>query len=233
VKIKSAIMTSGAGSIGGVTLSHNRGGMYLKARSNKVNRSTATQVASRSRLAQLAVEWQNLTDPQRAGWNQYATNVPVNDNDGDPLFLTGQQHFIRTNGVIPATHFDAVFKQNAPKIFNLGDTGQIEITAASGVTSNVVFRVNSDVPWLADPNLWIATQLSLPTNQGARTRSSRFRLCNFRNASTIGLGTWIANPSNATPPFRISTGQRVHAIVRILQNDGRLSSPIRLSHTVP
>ena len=57
MKILSALATAVSGSIGGITGSHNRGGMYLRSRVIPVNPQTVDQLAARNRLATQSSGW--------------------------------------------------------------------------------------------------------------------------------------------------------------------------------
>lgn len=98
MKFKSEIVTQVSGSIGGTTYSHNRGGMYRRARSIPTNPDTSLQQASRNAFGMLAAYWRDtLSTAQRDAWSNYAEQSPIVDKLGDPLVLTGQQMFIRSN----------------------------------------------------------------------------------------------------------------------------------------
>lgn len=100
MKFKSHLVTQVSGSVGGTTYAHNRGGMYMRARSLPTNPNTAAQQAARANLAALANFWKTALDSnQRAAWSTYAQNSPVTDAFGDPLILSGQQMYIRCNSV--------------------------------------------------------------------------------------------------------------------------------------
>jgi hypothetical protein len=87
-----------SGSAGGSTWSRNRFGAYVRSRSMPVNPNTDLQVAARNRVRALTIAWQNtLTPAQRDGWNLYAANVPWKNHLGQDSFLTGLNHYVRSN----------------------------------------------------------------------------------------------------------------------------------------
>lgn len=100
MKFKSQVFTQASGSIGGQTFSHNKGGMYTRARRTPTNPNTLRQQIVRSAVGGAANMWNALTDAQRAAWKLYGENVPVLNRLGDPIILSGQQQFIRTNSLI-------------------------------------------------------------------------------------------------------------------------------------
>lgn len=97
MKILSALATAVSGSIGGITGSHNRGGMYLRSRTIPINPQTVDQLAARNRLASQSSAWGALTEAQRLSWNDFAAQNPVADKLRQSQILTGQQTFVKIN----------------------------------------------------------------------------------------------------------------------------------------
>src|SRR5690606_20282519 len=98
VKIKSALLTTGSGSVGGLTLSHNAGGLYLRARRTPVNPSSLQQQAVRNAMAILTSAWGNvLTESQRQGWTTYGQNTPRTGKLGDQIVLSGISWYVACN----------------------------------------------------------------------------------------------------------------------------------------
>jgi hypothetical protein len=84
VKFKSQVYASVSGSVGGLTYSHNQGGMYCRARAVPTNPNTSFQQTLRNAMGQLTTRWgQTLTQTQRDAWAVFATNVPVVDSLGE------------------------------------------------------------------------------------------------------------------------------------------------------
>lgn len=96
--IKSALVTQISGSIGGMTGSHNKSGMYLRSRAIPTDPQTARQIALRDMMSMYSQMWsQTLTQAQRDGWNTYAANVQVLNPLGDSINISGQNHYLRAN----------------------------------------------------------------------------------------------------------------------------------------
>lgn len=126
MKIKSALLTQMSGSIGGMTGAHNRGGLYLRARTVPVDTATARQQQVRTAFSELVVRWTDtLTPAQREAWNLYGQNVLVTDTLGDPRPRSGQNWFIACN--TPRLQANAVLGtdleiiDSAPTTFDRGD----------------------------------------------------------------------------------------------------------------
>jgi hypothetical protein len=116
---KSALVTSISGSIGGMTGSHNRSGMYLRARAIPVNPNTAQQQVVRSAMRDLASRWvETLTAFQREDWDVYGSLVPLPNSLGTPVEQSGIAAYQRSN--IPRIQNGLPITDDAPTVFNLG-----------------------------------------------------------------------------------------------------------------
>jgi len=95
---KSQVLTQASGSVGGLTYSHNAGGLYMRARSIPVQPNSPYQTQVKNALTQLVVAWlETLTAVQRNAWNLYAANVLVTNPLGDPRANSGQNWYVAAN----------------------------------------------------------------------------------------------------------------------------------------
>lgn len=94
MKFLSGLITSGSGSYGGMTVSHNKGGMYMRARAIPTNPNTVQQVSARTALANAASLWRTLSEAQRTSWASYAQNTPTVNALGQTTHLSGFQWFV-------------------------------------------------------------------------------------------------------------------------------------------
>lgn len=94
---KSDRLTSASGSVGGTTYSHNRFGLYTRARRVPVNPNTTSQQRARNAFSASSADWRSLTDAQRAAWNAYAAASPVANALGDSVTLTGAMAYTSQN----------------------------------------------------------------------------------------------------------------------------------------
>lgn len=96
MKYTSMVYSAASGSVGGLTYSRNRGGLYTRRRAIPTNPATEAQGIARTNMATAVSLWTNtLTSAQRAGWNTYAQNTPTVDVLGQAQTLSGQQMFVR------------------------------------------------------------------------------------------------------------------------------------------
>lgn len=122
-----------SGSIGGTVFSHNRGGMYIRNRSQPTQPNTPRQQAVKTTMSYLTAYWNNtLTATQRTAWNTYAANVPLINRLGEAKNVTGLNMFVRTNSI--ALDTGAALIAAAPTTFTLGPTltPTATLTAANG-----------------------------------------------------------------------------------------------------
>jgi hypothetical protein len=98
VKFTSPIFSTASGSIAGITFSHNRYGLYTRARTLPVDPSSTRQQTIRALFASLVNSWLDiLTAAQRTAWNTWAANTTIIGKDGMPVNITGQNAYIRFN----------------------------------------------------------------------------------------------------------------------------------------
>lgn len=86
--------TQATGSVGGSTFSHNRFGLYVRARRKPVNTNTSYQQTVRGHFSTASSQWRGLTAEQRAAWDAWAAATPVVNSLGQTVFLTGAQQYV-------------------------------------------------------------------------------------------------------------------------------------------
>ncbi len=216
---KSATMTEASGSVGGIVASHNRGGMYFRARVIPTDPNTPQQALMRGVMAGLVVRWlTTLSAAQRAAWEVYAANIEVLGPLGDPLPLTGQQQFIRSNA--PRLQTIAPLILDAPTIFNFGILSLTSITSATeaGQTASVAYD-NTD-EWANIAGGFLFIYLPRPVNPTINWFRGPYRLA----ATVIGDPIPPVSPEVVTVPFPIAAGQRLYGRARASLADGRLTA---------
>lgn len=211
-----------SGSLGGVTFSHNAGGVYARIRAIPVNPNTLPQQAVRSVLAFLTQAWSNLLDDdQRAAWKTYAENVPIVNRIGAGIYLSALAHFVRCNTPRVYAGFPAIL--NAPTIFNLGEftLPTVEYSAAAGDYS-VTY---------SDEDEWVDETGSLLFAWASREKAATI---NYFKGPYLLLGYVAGN--NTTPPtppatmeatFPLAEGNKGFLRFNVSRADGRLSLSAR------
>lgn len=213
----SPVYSKASGSIAGLTYSHNRGGMYTRARVTPTDPASTRQLIIRGAMATLAPAWLNdLTSVQRAGWKTYGDNVSMTNRLGETVYLTGQQHFLRSN--VPRIQFGLTMLTTAPTTYNLGTFTMPSIASAyDDLDINITFD-NTDA-WAglsgAQMLLW----------GGLEQNASRsFYKGPFRSMGAIeGAGTPPTSPATLVSQHQLTEGNVVWVAGRVIQGDGRLS----------
>lgn len=225
MKFKSPVYSEASGSIAGITYSHNRGGLYTRARAVPVNPNTPQQQLVRSLMAQLTNLWvSTLTAPQRAGWDAYAENVPITNPLGAAINVGGVGMYVRSN--VPRLQSSLPRVDTAPTVMDLGPytqpdfTGMVASTALQTVT--IPFDVLDD--WVGEDDSAMLTFVGRPQNPSINYFKGPYR------AATAILGdatTPPTSPASVTTPFPFVTGQRLFVRVNVSRADGRLGTESR------
>jgi hypothetical protein len=97
MKYQSQVYSQASGSIGGVTYSHNRYGLYTRARKTPTNPNSTAQIEARNRLAYFSTKWTLLSGVNRLLWAQWAAAVAKIDKMGQSIFITGKDWYVGLN----------------------------------------------------------------------------------------------------------------------------------------
>jgi hypothetical protein len=223
---KSSIISAGSGSVGGLTLSRNRGGMYLRARATPTNPNTPAQQAVKSAMGQLASLWRNvLTDDQRKAWDLYAENVPLPNPLGDPRNVGGLGMYVRSNVIRIASGVAGLVRvDDAPIIFNLGDVGVITVITATAATDVVSMGFDDNDEWVDED----AAALLIYTAKAQNPSINYFKgPYGFAGAVEGDSGSPPSTPAAIDAAFNIDVDNKTFVFARVSRADGRLSTPFR------
>lgn len=219
---KSGVVAAASGSMGGVTFSHNAGGMYIRARTIPTNPNTGFQAAVRAIVAALSNHWLNtLTAVQREAWETYAGNVELTNPLGDPITVSGLNMYIRSN--TPRQQFGGARIDTAPVIFNLGDVSAPWYTAAAATDdASVNFTVGDD--WVGEDASYLAVYASRPQNPSINYFKGPYRLAGYIEGDSVAPP---ASPQVLSLPFPVELTQRIFFKAAVSRADGRLSTALR------
>lgn len=223
MKFKGTIIDQASGSVAGLTFSRGIGGQYIRARAMPTNPNSPYQQIVRGFMSQLTSLWNNtLTAVQRAAWDTYAANVTLIDPLGEPINVSGINHYIRSN--VPRLQAALARVDDAPTIFNLGDYTNPDVTNATeaGGTFDVTFDTGDD--WVGEDEAAMLVLSSRSKNPTINYFKGPYRFAD----SIDGDGTTPpTSPATITSPFAINAGTRLFAKMQVTRADGRLSAPFR------
>lgn len=218
-----SLVTDARGSIGGVTFSRNHYGPYTRARVKPVNPNTARQVLVRASIAFLSDMWANtLTLAQRTAWNLYGSSVAMQDAMGATIYLTGYNHFIRSNLI--RKQLDLALISAGPTIFELPAQDPTFNIGCSEATQQVDSGFDITMAWALEAGGYIVFFFGKPQNAQRNTFFGPWRQFAWVAGADPGP---IVSPDQTVAPFAIAEGQHVWEYARILRADGRLSEPFR------
>lgn len=226
MKFKSALVTQASGSIGGATFAHNRGGLYIRARSIPVNTNTSFQQTVRNLMSQLTSRWVNtLTDTQRASWSAYAELTPITDSLGEPRTIPPLAMYVRSN--IARAQAGQTIIDDGPTIFGLPTLSAVSATFDATADEMDLTFVNTDT-WANDDAGALAVFASRPQNPTINYFAGPYRLAGVVQGDGATPPT---SPATIALPFPVAAGNKVFVQVRALDPDGRVSSPFRVGGT--
>jgi hypothetical protein len=223
VKFKSPVYSQASGSIAGITYSHNRGGLYTRARAIPVNSQTQQQQTVRNFVSTLTALWTNtLTTAQRAGWETYALNTNMVDSLGEPRNIGGLAHYVRSN--VPRLQSSKTRIDTAPSVFGLAVLSTIAAIAdVSDQNFQVAFSTADEWAKAAGGHLFVFQ--SRPVNPGINYFKGPYRLIGAVNGNTTPPTT----PATIDAVFPFTLAQKVFLYGRASEADGRLSAPFRVT----
>lgn len=214
-----------SGSVGGATWSRNRFGAYLRARSVPVNPNTDRMVAVRNAVRSLTVAWENtLTQTQRNAWEAYAANVVWQNHLGQSIFLTGLNHYVRSN--VPRIQAGMAQVDVSPGIFNLGDAEGSLACTASEATQQASVSFDNTKPWATEDGAAEIFYGGIPKNASIKFFGGPWRLIGPALGDSMGAP---ASPAVINWPWPFVEGNRLWIRSRITRADARLSEFARVN----
>ena len=123
--------TPRSGSMQGITASRNRYGQYFRSRAIPVNPRASYQAAVRARLAANSASWRLLTNAQRAGWADLATQMSRSDALVSSYLLNGFAAYVSVNNNLLLVGDARVLAAPALVTPPVIDTATLTLTAAA------------------------------------------------------------------------------------------------------
>lgn len=226
--IKSGLVTQVSGSFGGMTGSHNRGGMYLRARSIPVDPGTPRQQVMRSASSTLTSRWRDtLTQAQRDAWAVYAANTPLTSPLGDPRDVGALPMFVRGNSV-RLQLAEAVIDD--PAISGLPTLSAPTTASISAATGNLTITLAPD-PWVDIDDAWLAVYASRPLSESIGFYKGPYRLVGKLEGDSVTPPS-VFTDSYADQWGAVTAGAQVRLQLRVADEFAALSAAIRLGLTV-
>lgn len=222
MKFTSLIISRGSGSFGGITVSHNKGGQYMRARTVPTDPGSVFQTAVRTIMASLVNLWNDtLTQAQRDDWAVYASNTPLIDQFGDPRTVTGLNMYTRVN--VPRLQAALTRVDDGPVEFNTGDFTNVSAIFSAAGGLSLTFA-NADT-WANEDGSSMLVYVGPPQNENIQFFKGPYRFADTidGNSTTAPTSPAVISPT----PFSFTEGQKVFGRVTVARADGRLSTTQR------
>lgn len=211
-----------AGSIAGTTFARNRYGSYARAKTKPVNPNTAAQGECRTAVSYLSQYWFNtMTAVERAGWAAYAAAVSMKNKLGESMFLTGFNHFIRSNSTLQRLGETLVV--DAPTNFTLPEKDNTLAVTAVVSTQIITVAYDKALDWAGEVGGALLIYQGKPVNSTRNFFAGPWKYLGKEDGAVAPLTGSIALPA----AFVIAAGQNLNIQARVLRADGRLSEPFR------
>jgi hypothetical protein len=221
MKVLAGLITQGTGSLGGMTMSKNKAGYYLRARTVPSNPRSALQSAIRSGLAAYATYWKSLTAAQIAKWGLYAANTPTVGNNGQTRLLSGFNWFVACNQVRLQAGYALV--SDAPTTFGQASA---PIIVTCGYITDSVIEVNFsllDGPVAADSGDVVLVFAGKPKSLGVAYFNGPWQFIGALDS--YQTGTVNTDLTGKTPYIATPTSQSWFRFVRS-KPDGTYSTQV-------
>lgn len=226
VKFLSDRMTSASGSIGGTTFSHNRGGLYTRARRKPVNPQTSFQNGVRNTLGALQAMYPTLSAVARNAWYVYSENMTFPNALGLQINYSAQNCYVMLNS--PRIQGGLSRIDVAPTIFELATlTPPVPTITAGGSTVSVAYT-NTD-GWANEVGGALLVYASKPQNITINFFDGPYRFA----GKVSGAATPPTSPAVITLPFVTGpTGSKQMFKFVAVRADGRISSAFRVTASI-
>lgn len=221
-------VTRMAGSIGGTTFSRNRFGAYAKNKALPVNPDTPLQQVIKTLMQNLTALWISLLTPvQRFAWAEYGSRVAVTDRFGETVFLTGINHYVRSN--LPRMQAGLARIDDGPTDYALPATDPTISLIPTASDDGLSLTFDATMDWANETGAALILWGGKP-----RSISRIFFNGPYRLAGDV-LGDDAIPPTSPealTSAYVLTEGQLIKVQCRIVRADGRISDPFRVSGLV-
>ncbi len=154
IKFSGIAVVDGRNKVGGSVFSRNSSGAYVRNKVTPVNPQTAAQSEVRARFADIAQDWNALTEEARQQWNEAVPNFEHTDVFGDTITPTGFNLHQQLNLNLKAIGLDVIVfppvPQDPQSLTNLsldldGGGTSLEVSSTDAIAANTDFLIRGTV----------------------------------------------------------------------------------------
>lgn len=219
MKFKSQVFTETSGSVGGLTFSHNRGGLYTRARSIPTDPASAFQTVLRGFMGQLASRWRDdLTPAERTAWDEYAAATLLLDRLGEPRNVGGMGMYQRGNVPRLQSGVAEGIIDDGPIVDGLPSVSAVVVSASAPTTIGVEFNILDE--WVGEAGAAMMVFTSVGKSPGINFFKGPYRFAGSIEGDPIVPPT---SPATLVSPFVLSVGDRLFSRVTVFDDEARYS----------
>jgi len=208
-----------SGKVGGSVFASNRYGSYVRNWNSPVNPNSDRQAQVRSNMAALVQDWKDtLTETERYQWEVYASNIVMKNRLGEDIYLSGFNHFIRSNMAIINADLDQV--NGGPGELSLPATDPSLTAAYASGTQLVSMAFDDGMDWVDEAGAAMLVYVGQPVSAGKSFFAGPWR---YAGAILGNATTAPTSPATIATPFIVQAGQKLYTKARIVRADGRLT----------
>ena len=215
-----------SGGLGGHVFSHNRGGMYMRTRAVPCQPSTTYKTNAMNYFALASQAWKALTDVQRAGWKQWASENLVTNRLGEAKELVANAAYVQLNSRV----LWALGTQIDDPPIGAAPTPLLTITLTTDLGVGTFQLAYTATPLEAYQHLWIsAAVLNSDAITYIKNRLKLVHVSAAEAASPLADLDTILDDRFGT----LQVGQQVVVLAAVFDSaTGLLSAPLRADSAV-
>ena len=218
-------ITQMSGSMAGTTHARNRFGNYIRARTKPVNPNSTTQVIARSAMGELTQRWRvTLSAVQRTAWATYAAAVAMKNRLGESVYMTGFNHYIRSNAYNAYTGVAKI--DDGPTVLALPEKDPSMTIVVGVATQQISVTFNNALPWANEAGGYLIFYQGEPQNPTRNFFGGPWKYCYRVEGSTP---VPPVSPGAIGVKYTAVLGQKVWVYARIYRADGRISEAFTAS----
>jgi hypothetical protein len=204
-----------SGKIGGTVFARNRAGSYARAWAKPVNPNSTAQGQARNRIGNLTQYWRTtLENAERISWATYANAVAMKNRLGETQFLSGFNHFVRSNAV--RLQASKAVVEAGPAVLALAEKDSLLAVSASVATQLLTLVYDVTQPWALEAGAFLHIEMGRPQNSTRNFFGGPWKYAGVINQN-------VAPTYTVAAPMTLVLGQKVWIAVRICRVDGRVS----------
>jgi hypothetical protein len=222
------LMTNMSGSTGGVTAGHNKGGLYLRARSIPTNPNTIPQQRAKADFTIAVAQYGELTPEQRLAWEAFAQQQEHTNRLGESIQLSGQQQFVAINSALASAGMTAITVPPTPN--TKPEAFTLDGTQAPNNTTNTIGTLNAGVLGSADRYVF---GIGNPVGPGVRYYGGPYRIGGTQDGNAPGAAMSGAAYQAIADALGYTSGsfplgQRIPIRIRAVRADGQYSAKTQI-----